>query len=285
MPSPFPQRAERWRLRRDTLRLPRRPLVMGIVNVTPDSFSDGGRFFSHQAAIEHALRLADEGAEILDLGGESTRPGAPPVEAAEQLRRVLPVIDTLSRRTAVPISIDTRSAEVAREAIAAGAQIINDITGLSGDPAMIDVAAQSQAGVCAMHMQGTPQTMQDDPRYEDVVQEVRQYLAARRDALAAAGISPGRIALDPGIGFGKRTVHNLALLSNAWRLHELGCPVLVGHSRKGFLHKVIGDPQADPLYGTIGVALALARQGVQILRVHDVAPVRQALLLFEAAGG
>jgi dihydropteroate synthase len=258
---------------------------MGIVNVTPDSFSDGGRFFSHQAAIEHGLRLADEGAEILDLGGESTRPGALPVEAAEQLRRVLPVIDTLSRRTAVPISIDTRSAEVAREAIAAGAQIINDITGLSGDPAMIDVAAQSQAGVCAMHMQGTPQTMQDDPRYDDVVQEVRQYLAARRDALAAAGISPERIALDPGIGFGKRTVHNLALLSNAWRLHALGCPVLVGHSRKGFLRKLLGDAPVDPLYGTVGVALALARQGVQIVRVHDVAAVRQALVLFEAAGG
>ena len=285
MPSPFPQRAERWKLCRDTLRLPRRPLVMGIVNVTPDSFSDGGRFFSHQAAIEHGLRLADEGAEILDLGGESTRPGALPVEAAEQLRRVLPVIDTLSRRTAVPISIDTRSAEVAREAIAAGAQIINDITGLSGDPAMIDVAAQSQAGVCAMHMQGTPQTMQDDPRYDDVVQEVRQYLAARRDALAAAGISPERIALDPGIGFGKRTVHNLALLSNAWRLHALGCPVLVGHSRKGFLRKLLGDAPVDPLYGTVGVALALARQGVQIVRVHDVAAVRQALVLFEAAGG
>jgi dihydropteroate synthase len=136
-----------------------------------------------------------------------------------------------------------------------------------------------------MHMQGTPQTMQDDPHYGDVVQEVRDYLAARRDALEAAGISRQRIALDPGIGFGKRTAHNLALLSSAWRLHELGCPVLIGHSRKGFLQKVIGDPKADPLYGTIGVALALARQGVQIIRVHDVAPVRQALLLFEASGG
>jgi dihydropteroate synthase len=258
---------------------------MGIVNVTPDSFSDGGRFFSHAAAVEHALRLAEEGAEILDVGGESTRPRAAPVEADEQLRRVLPVIDALTRRTAVPISIDTSKAEVAREAIAAGAQIINDVTGLAADPAMIEVAARSQSGVCAMHMQGTPQTMQDDPRYGDVVREVREYLMSRRDALAAAGIAPERIALDPGIGFGKRTAHNLALLCGAWRLHELGCPVLVGPSRKGFLQKVIGDPQADPLYGTIGVALALARQGVQILRVHDVAPVRQALMLFEAAGG
>ncbi len=258
---------------------------MGIVNVTPDSFSDGGRFFSHEAAVEHALRLAEEGAEILDVGGESTRPGAAPVEADEQLRRVLPVIDALARRTPVPISIDTSKAEVARKAIAAGAQIINDVTGLTADPAMIEVAAESQCGICVMHMRGTPQTMQDDPRYGDVVREVREYLMSRRDVLAAAGISPERIALDPGIGFGKRTAHNLALLSSAWRLHDLGCPLLVGHSRKGFLQKVIGDPQADPLYGTIGVALALARQGVQILRVHDVAPVRQALVLFEAAGG
>ena len=281
----FPQRAEQWTLRSLTLRLSRRPLLMGIVNVTPDSFSDGGRFFSPEAAVEHALRLAEEGAEILDVGGESTRPGTLPVEAGEQLRRVLPVIEAVTRRSSLPISIDTSSAEVAREAIAAGAQIINDITGLAGDPAMIEVAASSQAGVCAMHMQGTPQRMQDDPHYGDVVQEVRDYLAARRDALEAAGISRQRIALDPGIGFGKRTAHNLALLSSAWRLHELGCPVLVGHSRKGFLQKVIGDPKADPLYGTIGVALALARQGVQIIRVHDVAPVRQALLLFEASGG
>jgi dihydropteroate synthase len=281
----FPQRAEQWTLRSLTLRLSGRPLLMGIVNVTPDSFSDGGRFFNPEAAVEHALRLAEEGAEILDVGGESTRPGNLPVEAGEQLRRVLPVIEAVTRRSSLPISIDTSSAEVAREAIAAGAQIINDITGLAGDPAMIEVAASSQAGVCAMHMQGTPQTMQHDPHYGDVVQEVRDYLAARRDALEAAGISRQRIALDPGIGFGKRTAHNLALLSSAWRLHELGCPVLVGHSRKGFLQKVIGDPKADPLYGTIGVALALARQGVQIIRVHDVAPVRQTLLAFEAAGG
>jgi dihydropteroate synthase len=258
---------------------------MGIVNVTPDSFSDGGRFYEHEAAVEHALRLAEEGAEILDVGGESTRPGSAPIEAGEQLRRVLPVIDALARRTAAPVSIDTSSAEVAREAIAAGAQIINDVTGLTADPAMIETAAASQAGVCAMHMQGTPRTMQDDPRYGDVVQEVRDYLMARRDELEAAGISRQRIALDPGIGFGKRAEHNLALLSAAWRLHELGCPVLVGHSRKGFLREVTGDPRADPLSGTIGVALALARQGVQILRVHDVAPVRQALVLFEAAGG
>jgi dihydropteroate synthase len=258
---------------------------MGIINVTPDSFSDGGRFLAHEAAIEHGLRLAAEGADILDVGGESTRPYATPVAPDEELRRVLPVVAALSTKTSLPISIDTCKATVAQQAVAAGAEIINDVTGLAGDPAMLDVARQSGAGVCVMHAQGTPQTMQDHPVYADVLADVSDYLRERRDALVATGISQDRIALDPGIGFGKTVEHNLALLASASQLHALGCPVLVGHSRKGFIRKVLDDPAADPLAGTIGVALALARQGVQILRVHDVGQLQQALLLYEAAGG
>ena len=278
-------RATQWRLLHATIEFGCRPALMGILNVTPDSFSDGGQFLDHARAVECGLRLAAEGAEILDIGGESTRPNSQPVDAAEELRRVIPVIRQLARQTKTPISIDTSKAVVAREALAAGAQAINDITGLAGDPEMIPLAAASGAGVCAMHMRGTPQTMQDNPTYVDVVREVSDFLRHRRDALQSAGIDPQRIALDPGIGFGKRTAHNRELLSEAWRLHALGCPLLIGHSRKGFVRKIVGDDRADPLFGTIGVALALARQGVQVLRVHDVAAVRQALLLFEATGG
>jgi dihydropteroate synthase len=258
---------------------------MGVINVTPDSFSDGGRFLAPEAAVERGLRLAAEGAAILDLGGESTRPGAPPVPLDEELARILPVVGPLCRQTTVPVSIDTSKAAVAQAALDAGAEIINDVTGLTGDPAMLEVARRSGAGVCVMHMRGTPQTMQDNPTYGDVAAEVLEYLRTRRDELLTAGIEHDRLALDPGIGFAKTTAHNLALLAQSQRFHELGCPVLVGHSRKGFLRKVLGDPQADPLAGTVGVALALARHGVQVLRVHDVGAVRQALTLFEAAGG
>jgi dihydropteroate synthase len=261
------------------------PHLMGIVNVTPDSFSDGGRFLDARAAADHALRLVDEGAHILDVGGQSTRPYSTPVDVEEELRRVMPVVEAVRKRTPTPISIDTSKARVAREAVDAGAGIINDVTGFESDPAMLEVALKAGAGVCVMHMRGTPQNMQDDPHYEDVVGEVFQYLRRRRDALVSSGIEPDRIALDPGIGFGKKTRHNLELLRSAWRFHELGCTVLVGHSRKGFIGKVLGDPEADRTSGTVGVALALAQQGVQVLRVHDVAPVRQALLLFQAAGG
>ena len=281
----FPLRATHWRLRTRTVELPRRPLLMGIVNVTPDSFSDGGSFLNKQAAIDHALRLADEGADLLDIGGESTRPYSDPVAAGAELGRVLPVFEALRGELTIPLSIDTTKAAVAREAIAAGAEIINDVSALEADPAMAGVAAETGAGICAMHMQGTPQTMQDNPIYADVVAEVLAYLQRRRDALVAAGVDCNRIALDPGIGFGKSHGHNLTLLAACHRLHALGCPIVVGHSRKGFIGKVIGDKQVDRTPGTIGTALALARQGVQILRVHDVAAVRQALLLFEAVGG
>ena len=281
----FPARAASWLLRTRRLELPRRPLVMGVVNVTPDSFSDGGRFDSAAAAVEHGLRLIEQGADLLDVGGESTRPYAEAVAADEELRRVIPVVAELSRRAAVPISIDTSKARVAREAVEAGAEIINDITALAGDAAMPQVARETQAGVCAMHMQGTPQTMQDNPSYADVVADVLAYLRERRRSLVAAGIDPERLALDPGIGFGKTHQHNLTLLSHCDRFHELGSPLVVGPSRKGFIAKILQDKQADRTAGTIGVALSLASQGVQIIRVHDVEPVRQALLLFEATGG
>ena len=258
---------------------------MGIVNVTPDSFSDGGQFLATTQAVDHALRLAEQGADLLDIGGESTRPYAVPVTADEELRRVMPVIEQVCRATDRPVSIDTSKAVVAEAALAAGAQIINDVTGLTGDPRMVDVAVAARAGVCAMHMQGTPQTMQDHPSYQDVVQEILEYLRQRRDALLAAGIARESICLDPGLGFGKTHQHNLTLIRHCDAFHQLGCPLLVGHSRKGFLAKVIGDKSADRTAATIGAALGLARLGVQILRVHDVQPVKHALLLFEATGG
>jgi dihydropteroate synthase len=284
-PGQIPGRARSWRLKTRRLALPLRPLVMGIVNVTPDSFSDGGQFLATSAAVDHAMRLAADGADLLDIGGESSRPYAESIDAREELRRVLPVVRAVADATRVPISIDTWKALVAREALAAGAEIVNDITALTGDPDMGPLALETGAGICAMHMRGTPQTMQDDPRYDDVVAEVMAYLRARRDALVAAGIDAERLAIDPGIGFGKTDTHSLALLAACGRLHALGQPVLVGHSRKGFIGKIIGDKLADRTAGTIGVALSLARQGVQIIRVHDVAAVRQAILLFEAAGG
>lgn len=257
---------------------------MGIVNVTPDSFSDGGRFFDATAAVDQALRLEDAGADVLDIGGESTRPYSQPVALDEELRRVVPVVQQLAERVSIPLSIDTSKARVARDALAAGAEIINDVTALAGDPDMVSLAVESKAGVCAMHMQGTPQTMQDNPAYTDVVAEVADYLCRRRDELQAAGVETTRLALDPGIGFGKTHQHNLNLLAHVERFHELGCPLLVGHSRKGLIARVLNDKQADLTAGTIGVALSLATHGVQVIRVHDVAAVRHALLLFAATG-
>jgi dihydropteroate synthase len=253
--------------------------------VTPDSFSDGGRYYDASAAIDRAQQLIADGAELLDIGGESTRPYSHPVSLDEEMRRVLPVIEALVGRGSIPISIDTSKAAVARAAIEAGAEIINDVTGLTGDAAMVEVAAEAGAGLCAMHMQGTPQTMQDDPTYADVVADVREYLRERRDALIAAGIARDRICLDPGIGFGKTHEHNITLMRHCLEFHALDCPLLVGHSRKGFLSKLIGDKEADRTSATVGAALALAVQGVQIVRVHDVRPVREALVAFEATGG
>jgi len=258
---------------------------MGILNVTPDSFSDGGVFYSTQSAIDRALELEDDGADILDIGGESTRPYAELVAADDELKRIVPVLEGLAGRLSIPISIDTSKANVAEAAIGLGAEIINDISGLELDPRMVAIASRSQVGVCAMHMQGTPQTMQDHPRYENVVQEILDYLAMRDQFLIANKINPSKICLDPGIGFGKTHEHNLELLGSVSNFHALQRPILVGHSRKGFIARVIQDKQADRIPGSIGVSLAMAAKRIQILRIHDVLATRQALLLFEAAGG
>ncbi len=277
-------RIDHWRLAKRVLQFGSRPLLMGIVNVTPDSFSDGGRFFATQAAVAHGLELVRQGADLLDIGGESTRPYADPVSEAEELRRVLPVIEQLAGQVEVPLSIDTSKPAVARHALAAGAQIINDITG-AADPAMVELACQQQVGLCVMHMRGTPRTMQDEPVYQDVVGQVLDFLRSRRDMLVAAGIEQDRIAIDPGIGFGKTTRHNLDLLRSIARFHQLGCPLLVGPSRKRFIGEVQPDHQADRTAGTIASALALAQRGTHVLRVHDVAAVLHALRVFEACGG
>jgi dihydropteroate synthase len=282
-------RPTHWRLRTRSLELSLpRPLVMGIVNVTPDSFSDGGRFAGVEAAVAHGLALVAAGAEILDVGGESTRPFSEPVDEAEELRRVAEVVRRLATTSGVPVSIDTSKAAVAERALELGAEIINDVTGLEGDSRMVSVARASGAAVCAMHMRGTPRTMQLDPRYADVVTEIHGYLAARRDALLAAGIPLEQICLDPGIGFGKTHDHNVELMRHAGRFLDLGTPILVGHSRKGFLAKAFervtgrAATEEDRDAATAGAACSLAAQGVQIVRVHAVGLVRTALEAFAA---
>ena len=285
-------RPTHWQLRTVRLPLPggdgaiRRPLVMGIVNVTPDSFSDGGRYAGVEAAVAHGLKLVAEGADILDVGGESTRPYSVAVPPGEELRRVGEVVRQLAARAGVPVSIDTSKATVAARAVELGAEIINDVTGLEGDPDMLRVAVESRAGICAMHMQGTPQTMQVDPRYDDVVGEIHAYLSRRRDSLLAAGISLDRICLDPGIGFGKTHAHNLELMARAGEFLDLGVPILVGHSRKGFIGKSLEQALGRPASleerdgGTAGSACGLAAAGIQIVRVHAVGLVRSALELY-----
>jgi dihydropteroate synthase len=273
-------RALLWQLRTQRIEFSSQPTLMGIVNVTPDSFSDGGQFDNAAAAVDHALQLANDGAAILDIGGESTRPYATKVSTQDELNRVIPVVEQLAKQTTVPISIDTSSATVARAAIDAGAEIINDVTGLTNDSEMPSVAASTSVGVCAMHMQGTPQTMQDDPQYADVITEIHEYLQGRLDQLIQHGIEHSRICLDPGIGFGKSHHHNLQLLKSCHQFHAIGAPLLVGHSRKGFIAHVLDDRECERTSGTIGTSIALALQGVQILRVHDVAEVQRALTMF-----
>ena len=281
----YPGRATHWKLRSQTLDFGPRPLLMGIVNTTPDSFSDGGKYFDADSAIAHALQLVEDGADLIDIGGESTRPYASSISTDEEIRRILPVIESLAQQTNVPISIDTSKSKVAQAAIAAGAEIINDISALEFDTAMLDVALETQAGICAMHMQGTPQTMQDNPQYNSVVDDIYKYLEQKLDTLQSAGVSQEQLCLDPGIGFGKTHAHNLELMTQWGRFHGLECPILVGHSRKGFLAKLLEDKQADRTSVSVGAALALASQGVQILRIHDVRPTREALLAFMASGG
>ena len=273
----------RIRLPRGELPLDQGTVIMGVVNVTPDSFSDGGRFLDRRAAVEQGLRLAAEGARILDIGGETTRPGSEPTPAAVELDRVLPVIRELKARCDAVLSIDTNKAEVAAAACTAGAEIINDITALQGDPEMAALAARSRAGLVLMHMLGTPRTMQQDPHYDDVVSEVRDFLAAQARAALAAGVEREAIVLDPGIGFGKTLTHNLELIRNLPALTRLGYPVLVGASRKAFIGHLTGRATpADRVWGSLGVHLLGAALGAQIVRVHDVAPLRDALLVGDA---
>lgn len=275
-----------WQIHDTVHDLSRRGWIMGIVNVTPDSFSDGGRYWDHGRAVEHALRLAAEGAEILDIGGESTRPGAAPVEEAEELRRVLPVIRALRSETRALISIDTMKATVARAALEAGADIINDVTGLRGDPAMARVAAECDAGVIVMHMNGTPQTMQQQPMYQDVLAEVMTFFRERLHTLGSQGIAAERIVLDPGFGFGKTLEHNLRLLHGLPEMTQLSRPLLVGVSRKSMIGQLLGDP--DPAardWPTVALTSYLRELGARLFRVHDVLPNVQALRMTEAILG
>ena len=255
--------------------------IMGIVNVTPDSFSDGGRFLTPEAAEEHASRLVLEGADILDIGGESSRPGSEPVSLDEELRRVIPAVEAIAGMVRVPLSVDTMKPEVARRAVAAGVSILNDITGLS-DASMIRVAVETGAGVVVMHMAGRPKTMQAEPSYNDVVAEVYEFLARRVEALEKAGIARERIAIDPGIGFGKTSAHNLELLRNLGRFATLGCALLIGTSRKRFLKTIAGQSVEARLTASVVSSLAAVHQGANVVRVHDVAAMSDALKVWGA---
>jgi dihydropteroate synthase len=257
-----------------------RPLVMGIVNVTPDSFSDGGLHVSIDAALAHAHRLIAEGADMLDIGGESTRPGAAPVSLAEELARVIPLIEAL-RGVAIPISIDTYKPEVMAAAIRAGASMVNDINALQ-DPAALAVVAAHNVAVCLMHKQGEVQTMQAAPRYSNVVDEVREFLRARVEACEAAGIESDRLVIDPGFGFGKSVAHNFSMLSNLSEFAEIGVPVLAGLSRKSMLGEVTGQPVEQRLSASVAAALIAVQRGAELLRVHDVRATVDALKIWSA---
>jgi dihydropteroate synthase len=276
-----------WQIRDRQLTIDHLPLVMGIVNVTPDSFSNGGNYLDADAAVAHGLELARQGADLLDIGGESTRPGAVPVTPAEELRRVVPVVQKLASQTSLPLSVDTAKAEVARQCLAAGAHIINDVTALTGDPGMPQVARDMGAGVVLMHMQGTPQTMQQAPQYADVVAEIFTYLEARLHRVRADGIATEQVVLDPGIGFGKTAAHNLEILASLRQFQRLGRPVCLGISRKAFVGKLLGDrPIGRRLAGSLGaVCYAMSQSAVQIVRVHDVEATKDAVTMFATLHG
>ena len=264
-----------------------RPRIMGILNVTPDSFSDGGRFSGPDQAVAAAREMIAQGCDILDIGGESTRPGAEPVPVGEEIARVIPVLKALrGAGIGLPVSLDTRKARVAAEGIWAGADMINDVSALTHDRDMADTVYNTHLALCLMHAQGEPRTMQHDPRYDDVLLDVYDYLEARAAAAEAGGVERARLVLDPGIGFGKTLAHNLALLARIGLFHALGCALLLGVSRKGFIGRLGGTGAAEParrLPGSLAVALAAIGQGVQIVRVHDIAETRQAVTLFMAA--
>jgi len=260
------------------------PVVVGILNVTPDSFSDGGDFFDPEAAAEHAVAMLDEGAGILDLGGESTRPGSDPVSQEEEIQRVVPVIERiLTERPGAVISVDTYRAGTATVALEAGARLMNDVTALRGDPRMASVVKEAACPVILVHMQGEPKTMQEEPHYEDVVREVRDFLAQRAEYAIAAGVGPENIIVDPGIGFGKNLEHNLALLQNLDYVVNLGFPVLIGASRKRFIGEITEVKVArERVFGTVATTVLAYRQGATFFRVHDVRANREALAVAEA---
>lgn len=258
------------------------PRLMGVVNVTPDSFSDGGDFLDSSLAIQHGLKLSDDGADILDVGGESTRPGSAPVSIDEELARVIPVIEGLAGEGKL-VSIDTRHAKVMRQAISAGAKIVNDVTALTGDPNSMRVCAATGVNVVIMHMQGEPQTMQDNPTYDDAASDIMTYLRERVTVMQAAGIARDKIAVDPGIGFGKNLDHNLRVLSKLGDYADINLPVLLGVSRKSFISRIDRDvPAKERMAGSVSAAIAGYTRGVRLFRVHDVAETRQALAVWDA---
>jgi dihydropteroate synthase len=271
-----------FRARQFCFEFPRPALVMGIVNVTPDSFSDGGRFMDVDKAVDHAFALVDQGADILDVGGESTRPGANSVAEPEELRRVIPVIERLAKRVRVPVSIDTIKPGVARAALAAGASIVNDVAANREDNAMWRAVAEAGAGYVCMHMQGTPQTMQSAPVYADVVREIEGFFQERLRKLAVAGVTAEQVVLDPGIGFGKTLEHNLQLLANLGSLNWLGRPVMLGVSRKSFIGQIVAADVYRRLPGSLACACLALQSGVQIIRTHDVVETVQAMRVTEA---
>lgn len=259
-----------------------RPRVMGILNLTPDSFSDGGLYTDLDAALDHARRMVSEGADIIDIGGESTRPGAEPVSEADEIARVIPVVRALATELAVPLSVDTSKPAVMRAALDAGAAMINDVTALAA-PGALDTVADSDAAICLMHMQGAPRTMQQAPVYDDVVEEVYAYLSGRMQAASAMGIENDRVVLDPGFGFGKTLEHNLQLLRRLERFTSLGVPLLAGISRKSMIGALLGGRPVDGrLYGSVAAAVIAAMWGADILRVHDVAATVDALTIVSA---
>jgi dihydropteroate synthase len=270
----------RWQCRHRTIDLAR-PVVMGILNVTPDSFSDGGRYASFDAALERAAQMVAEGAAIIDVGGESTRPGAAGVDAAAELERTVPVVERIAAEFDVAISIDTSKLEVMSAAVAAGACIVNDVRALRA-PGVRDWAANSGVGVCLVHMQGEPRTMQESPEYHDVVGEVSAFLLHERAACLAAGIARDSIALDPGVGFGKRHEHNIALLKNLQHITALGSPLLVGLSRKSLIGKVLGRPALERLYGGLGLAAWAVGMGARVVRTHDIGATSDAIRMVSA---
>jgi dihydropteroate synthase len=279
-------RARIWKVGDRVFNVSRQGLIMGVLNVTPDSFSDGGRFFAVEKAIEHGVRLAAEGADIIDIGGESTRPGAEPVAAGEELRRVIPVIEKLRAKIDVPVSIDTSKAELARAAIHAGASVVNDVTGGRGDEGMLPLIAETKSAFIIMHMQGTPRTMQNRPQYEDVVSEVADFFRQQYARAIGCGIDPMAIAFDPGIGFGKTLDHNLELLAQLERLRANDRPLVVGVSRKSFLGKLANSPEMkDRLAPAVALTALLRVRGADVFRVHDVKENVSALRVTEAILG